>query len=257
MAVRNLGSTGIMVSEIGFGAFKIGRNQKTKYAEHYELPDQSEVNDLLASMLDAGLTLIDTAPAYGTSEERIGRFLADSGRRGEVVLSTKVGERFHEGTSHYDFGASAVEASINESLRRLGVDVLDVVNVHSDGHDLRILEETDVLEVLARRRDRGDLRAIGFSGKTLEGGHVAINHPLGVDVLMIELNLEERGQRPLLQEAGARGIGVLVKKGLASGRASAARSLHWLLEHPEVSSVVVGSRSASHMLENLKLAARW
>ncbi|MEC8735035.1 MAG: aldo/keto reductase, partial [Planctomycetota bacterium] len=62
MALRNLGSTGIMVSEIGFGAFKIGRNQKTKYAEHYELPDQSEVDDLLASMLDAGLTLIDTAP---------------------------------------------------------------------------------------------------------------------------------------------------------------------------------------------------
>ena len=256
MALRNLGSSGLLVSEIGFGAFKIGRNRKTKYPEPYELPDQSQVDQLLGSLLDAGLNLIDTAPAYGTSEQRIGRFLGSSGRREEVVLCTKVGELFEDGQSRYDFTATAVEASIDRSLRTLGVERLDVVNVHSDGRDLEIIGDTEVLEVLDRRRERGDVRAIGFSGKTLEGNRAALAHEVGVDLLMVELNLEERSQLPLLREAGQRGVGILVKKGLASGRASARESLRWLLAAPEISSVVVGSRSATHMLENIELAGR-
>ena len=93
MDMRPLGDTGLVVSVIGFGAFKIGRNQKTKYAEAYDLPEQPEVDALLDRLIEEGISLIDTAPAYGCSEERIGRWLKRSGARDRIVLATKVGER--------------------------------------------------------------------------------------------------------------------------------------------------------------------
>ena len=254
MDLRPLGTTGLEVSPIGFGAFKIGRNQKTKYDHHYELPDQQEVDELLHALLESGITLLDTAPAYGCSEDRIGRFLRHSGARDRVVLATKVGERFEDGRSSWEFDRRSVDASIDRSLQALGTDRLDVVNVHSDGRDLEIIEQTDVLEALGRRRDQGDLRVIGFSGKTLEGHRAAITHPIGIGALMIELNLEQQEQLPILEEATARGIGLLVKKGLASGRAEATTSLRWLLGHQALSSVVIGSMSAAHMQANCLIA---
>ncbi|TXT24440.1 MAG: aldo/keto reductase, partial [Planctomycetota bacterium] len=97
MQLRPLGKTELLVSPLGFGAFKIGRNEKVKYPQPYDLPDDTAVERLLNGVLDAGINLIDTAPAYGISEERIGKFLSQ--RRGEFVLSTKVGERFTNGES--------------------------------------------------------------------------------------------------------------------------------------------------------------
>ena len=254
MELRPLGNTGLEVSPIGFGAFKIGRNQKTKYEHHYELPDQAQVDALLHALLESGITLFDTAPAYGCSEHRLGSFLRDSNTRDRIVLATKVGERFEDGRSSWEFDRAAIDASIDRSLKALGTDHLDVVNVHSDGRDLEIIEHTDVLEALGRRRDRGDLRVIGFSGKTLEGHRAALDHPIGIGALMIELNLEQQEQLPILEEATARGVGLLVKKGLASGRAEAATSLQWLLGHQALSSVVIGSMSAANMQANCSIA---
>src|SRR5258708_28965761 len=133
MNPRPLGRSGIEVPPIGFGAFKIGRNEKTKYAASYELPDEAAVERLLNELLDMGLAYIDTAPAYGLSEERIGR--AISHRRSEFTLSSKVGETFGLGQSQYDFSAAAVRASIERSLRRLQTDVLDIPFIHSHGRD--------------------------------------------------------------------------------------------------------------------------
>ena len=253
MELRTLGATGVQVSPIGFGAFKIGRNQKTKYAEHYDLPDEASVHRLLEGVLDAGITLLDTAPAYGSSEVRLGRYLKASGRRDDVVLSTKVGERFEDGVSRYAFDRDSVTRSIDESLRRLETDRLDLVCVHSNGDDLEIIEKTDVLEVLAERQRRGDIRLIGFSGKSL-AGHLACLEPArGVQVLMVELNPLEDAQAPLLDPASKAGIGVIVKKGLASGRLSASDALPWLLAHQELASVVVGGLSLEHIRENVRL----
>ena len=68
-------------------------------------------------MLDLGITLIDTAPSYGVSEVRLGKAL--DGRRDDVILSTKIGERFTDGKSHYDFSSTAAVKSLQESLQRL------------------------------------------------------------------------------------------------------------------------------------------
>src|SRR5690348_3747969 len=97
MVRRTLGKTGLSVSPIAFGAFKIGRNEKIKYAQGYPLPTEEETARLLNGLLDLGINLIDTAPAYGLSEERIGRHI--SRRRGEFILSTKFGETFENGKS--------------------------------------------------------------------------------------------------------------------------------------------------------------
>ena len=160
---RTLGRTGLEVAPIAFGAFKIGRNEKTKYPQDYELPSDQEVAVLLNAVLDNGINLIDTAPAYGRSESLLGEHL-DS-RRDEFILCTKVGELFQDGRSQYRFDAEAINTSLEGSLRRLRSSLIDVVHVHSDGNDQEIIRRSDVLETLQARRERGDLRFIGFSGK--------------------------------------------------------------------------------------------
>jgi aryl-alcohol dehydrogenase-like predicted oxidoreductase len=253
MELSTLGDSDLEVSPIGFGAFKIGRNLKTKYAEHYELPDDATVHRLLDGVLDAGINLVDTAPAYGSSEARIGEYLKASGRRSEIVLSTKVGERFQDGHSSYAFDRTSISNSIDASLKRLGTDRLDIVCVHSNGDDLEIIHQSDVLEVLAERRRRGDIGEVGFSGKTLEGHQACLAPELGVRVLMVELNPLETAQAALLEDAQTAGVGILVKKGLASGRLSASEALPWLLSHEQVGSVVVGGLSLEHIRENVRL----
>ena len=142
MTARPLGCTGLAVSALGFGSFKIGRNRGIKYAESYELPDELGLRELMAGVLSLGMCYIDTAPAYGTSEERLGRVLADDGEG--VVISTKVGETFEGGESRYEFTPESTRASVERSALRLGREVLDMVFVHSDGNDLEIQDQIGV-----------------------------------------------------------------------------------------------------------------
>jgi len=249
MEPRSLGESGLLLSPIGFGAFKIGRNEGVKYPSGYDLPDDAAVDKLLNAVLDAGINYIDTAPAYGISEERIGRSIAH--RRSEYVLSTKVGETFEKGRSCYDFSAIAVRDSVERSLRRLRTDVLDIVFVHAPRDDLAILDDTDVADTLVALRERGLIRAIGFSGKTVG----AAERTLGwADALMIEYHLEDRSHEELIRRAASNGVGVLVKKGLASGRLPAERAVRFVLGNPGVTSMVVGSLTMKHMLANIRSA---
>jgi aryl-alcohol dehydrogenase-like predicted oxidoreductase len=235
----------VSVSPIGYGAFKIGRNRGIKYPSGYELPDERAVAALLDGILGLGINYIDTAPAYGLSEERLGRALA--GRRGEVVLSTKVGETWGDGGSVHDFSAAAVTESVHRSLERLRTDVIDVVFIHSDGEDRRP-EAVDALRAL---RERGLVRAIGLSGKTVEGAQAAL---AWADALMVEYHMNDRSHAGVIAEAASRGVGVVVKKGLASGRLDPEQAVRFVLETPGVSSLVVGSLSVEHLAANVRVA---
>ncbi len=246
---RELGRTGLRVSPIGFGGFKIGRNQKTKYPAAYDLPSDREVAVLLDGLLELGINYIDTAPAYGLSEERIGRFLAR--RRGDVVLATKVGETFADGASTYDFSREALRRSIERSLERLSTETIDVLLVHSDGRDEWIQNETDAVDVLREFRDRGLVRAIGLSGKTVAGARRALDW---ADVLMVEYHLNDRSHETVIAEAAARAVGVVVKKGLASGRLPADAAIRFVLDNAAVASLVVGGLSLDHFRANLAAA---
>lgn len=249
MSARPLGPTGLLVSPVGFGAFKIGRNQGTKYPTAYELPDEDAVARLLNGVLDAGCTQIDTAPAYGLSEERIGRAIGQ--RRREFVLSTKVGETFEDGRSIYEFSADAVRRSVERSLQRLRTDVLDVVLIHSNGEDRRILTNTDTVPTLQALKSQGLIRAIGLSGKTIEGARLALDW---ADVLMVEYHLQDRSHEAVITEAGERGLGVVVKKGLASGHLPPAEAIRFALSHPHVTNLVIGGLNLDHFRENLRTA---
>ena len=246
MRDRTLGRTGFRVSPIGFGAFKIGRNQGAKYPAGYELPDDAAVERLLNAVLDAGISYIDTAPAYGLSEERIGRFLAR--RRGEFVLSTKVGETFTDGKSSFDFSSAGIRASVQRSLLRLQTDAIDVVFIHSDGNDLAILNRSDAVATLLELKASGVVRAIGMSGKTVEG---ALESLKWADVLMVEYHLQDRSHEQVITAAAERGVGVVVKKGLAAGHLSAADALRFVLGNPHVASMVVGGLNVDHIRANI------
>lgn len=250
MSLRPLGSTGLSVSSLGFGAFKIGRNERIKYPQPYDLPDDATTERLLNGVLDLGINLIDTAPAYGVSEERIGRFL--NHRRNEFVLSTKVGERWIGGESVYDFSGAAVRASVAESLRRLQTDVVDILLVHSNGDDLAIQQQTDLVPTLQKLKLAGYARHIGFSGKTVSGHKAALDW---ADVVMVEYHTQDQSQAELMAQANQRGIGVLVKKGLASGHLVAGPAIQFVLSNAAVSSLVIGGLNFDHWKSNWSEAA--
>ncbi len=246
---RRLGRTGLTVSPIGFGAFKIGRAEGTKYPAGYELPDDASVTRLLNGVLDSGINLIDTAPAYGLSEERIGRAIAH--RRDEYVLSTKVGETFENGQSTYDFSSDAIRRSVARSLQRLNTEVIDVLLIHSDGNDLQIQNETDAVATVQELRDKGLAKSIGFSGKTVRGARAAL---AWVDVLMVEYHLQDTSHETLITEAAEADVGILVKKGLASGHLEADASIRFVLENRGVTSLVIGGLNLDHIRANIRAA---
>ncbi len=242
MKVRALGGTGIRVSVLGLGTVKLGRNQRVTYPHPFAVPDDAAAGRLLDCAADVGINLLDTAPAYGDSESRLGRLLG--ARRRNWVVCTKVGEEFTAGRSRFDFSAAHVRRSVRRSLERLRTDYLDVVLIHSNGSDLDVLERSDALETLTALKAAGSIRAVGISHKTVAGGRRAL--ALGCDVIMATLNSAERGQADVVGEAGRRGRGVLVKKALNSGRAGLA-SLRFAAGQPGVSSVVVGTIDPDHL----------
>ena len=250
MLARTLGGTGISVSPIGYGTVKIGRNQKTKYGD-FLIPTDAEAKNLLLGILDLGINLIDTAPAYGLSETRIGNILADHRKR--FILSTKVGETFVDGKSYYDFGVSAIENSVGESLRRLRTDYVDILLVHSNGQDREILDQSDVIETLQRLRSKGWARAIGFSGSNIQAERTCLDW---ADIMMIEYHAENTTRGELIDRAQAAGVGVLVKKGLDSGRLSPTESVGCVLAKPAVSSMVIGGLNLAHFAQNCALATQ-
>lgn len=247
MRYRPLGTTGIDVSVLGLGTVKLGRNAQVKYPRSFELPTDAEARRLLDCAADLGINLLDTAPAYGTSEARLGALLR--GRRRRWVLCTKVGEEFEEGRSWFDFSAAHVRRSVTRSLERLRTDYLDVVLIHSDGADLEILDGGETLAELQTLKRAGWIRAVGISHKSEQGGRRAL--AAGCDVIMAALNIEQRQESALIGEAGELQRGVLVKKALASGHAGA-ESLAFAAAHPGVSSVVVGTLDPEHLRANVR-----
>ena len=247
---RQLGSTDLLVSPLALGTVKLGRNTQVKYPAAFELPDDKQATALLDTAAALGINLVDTAPAYGDSEARLGRLLP--GKRTDWVICTKAGEFFEGGQSRYDYSAEAVTASVIESLRLLDTDYLDMVLVHSDGNDEAILDETDVLETLFRFKDAGEVRTVGFSAKTPTGALSAL--PL-VDVLMLPLDPGDTSHLPVIEAAGEQGCGVLLKKIFASGHhPDPADCIRFTLGAKGVSAAVVGTINPNHLAANVQAA---
>ncbi len=252
---RTLGSTGLRISPLGLGTVKLGRDRQVKYPSPFVIPDDTQAAALLACAQECGINLIDTAPAYGTSEERLGVLL--DGQRDQWIIVTKVGEEFDNasGQSRFDFSAAHIRTSIERSLRRLRTEFLDCVLIHSDGNDEQILCQSEAIATLESLKDKGLLRSFGLSAKTVDGARAAVRC---CDCLMLPLNRSHIEMQPVIEEACARGVGVLIKKALQSGHHAhqAREALGFVLTQPGVSSAIVGTINPDHLRANVA-AARW
>jgi aryl-alcohol dehydrogenase-like predicted oxidoreductase len=199
MEKRKFGKTDMEFSVLGFGGVEIGWNNEAL----------ETVEELLNSALDAGLNVIDTAAAYRTSEELIGK--AVGGRRKEYFLLTKCGAV--EGFTRYDWSKKGVLETIEQSLRKLRTDYLDIAQLHSCSAE--ILRQGDCIEGLQRAVEKGYTRYIGYSGDN-EDAKYAIE--LNVfDSLQTSVSVADQaaidGNIPLAAE---RGLGVIAKRPIAN-----------------------------------------
>ena len=259
MEMRLLGSTGLRVSVVGLGTVKFGRLRGLKYAVGERLPSDGEIAELLGVASELGINVLDTAPAYGSSEERLGVYFRGAGSvaRDRWVLMTKAGEEFDGERSRFDFSPRGIRASVERSLVRLGTDRLDVVLLHSDGEmelGLGPKREEAMGELRALQRE-GKVVAVGASTKSIDGGRWAVERG---DVAMLTLNAVERGDLGAIELAAKLGRGVVIKKALGSGAAagptvgmSAGEAVSAVVQTAGVSSVIVGTTSPAHLRQNV------
>jgi aryl-alcohol dehydrogenase-like predicted oxidoreductase len=196
MLQREFGKTGLRVSIVGLGAGHIG---SASFSER-------DCETLLNTALDEGITLIDTAPGYGLSEERIGRLL--SHRRRELVLSTKCGYGV-PGVS--DWTGECIRRGVEQALTRLRTDVIDVLYLHSCPRD--VLERDDIQSALDDAVRAGKVRAAGYSGDG-EPLRAAVAMP-AMRALQASVNLcDQRAINDIASAAGMKGM--IAKRPLAN-----------------------------------------
>lgn len=254
------------VSLLGLGTVKIGRNEQVKYPRAFDLPDDREVLALLECARVEGINLLDTAPAYGMSEERLGNLLGKW--RDDFIIVSKAGEDFVGGESVFDFSRAGIQKSVEGSLRRLRTDRIEGILLHSDGRDLDILENSGAVEALIDCKESGKILAAGISTKTVAGGCKAIE--MGLDMVMVTYNPWHRDEEAVLDLAAESGnCSVLIKKGFGSGWFGTAdgegqkdgedpvtRALDFIFSHPASTAVVSGTINLSHLRENAAAARR-
>ena len=206
MRYRPLGSTGLDVSEIGFGAASWWG--KSAF-------DERQAIALVHAAIDGGVTFFDTGSSYsaGEAEPRLGRALKgrDASR---LMVATKAGT-FHSGGGRIrrDFSPQAVTASAERSLRNLGLDVVPLLQLH--GPAISELND-DLLAALSHLKGRGLVRALGLNSFD----PAVIDHALGMaafDVVMVDYNVLRPEREPLIARAAAAGRGVLAGMALAMG----------------------------------------
>lgn len=262
---RTLGKTGIRVSPLGLGTVKFGRTEKVKYPTPFDLPDENFLTDLIAQAKSLGINLIDTAPAYGLAEKRLGRLLA--GQRADWVIAGKAGENFENGESHYDFTPAAIRRSVEKSLQNLQTDYLDVLLLHATQGDADLCRDDALLKTLADLKSEKLVRAVGMSTYSVEAGLLGAEI---FDVLMIGYNLGWRAEEPVIQAAAQNGCGILLKKVFNSGHAIAEdrgqktedrddivlETFKFIFQNPAVAAAIVGTINPKHLCENVEKLLR-
>ena len=257
-----LGKTDLYISRLGLGTVKLGRNQGVKFPEAFALPSDAEARELLNLARDLGINLLDTAPAYGVSEERLGGLLR--GERKEWIICSKAGESFDGIESHFDFSPEALRKSLDRSLRQLRTDFVDILLIHSDGNDSDIIHRDQVLHTLAQFKREGWIRAFGMSTKTLAGGLLCARE---ADMVMTTYDPELDADRELLDECAAQNTGVLLKKIFNSGhllnqpqtqnkspRAAIEQQMQLIFSHKAVNSAIIGTLNCQHLRDNVACA---
>jgi aryl-alcohol dehydrogenase-like predicted oxidoreductase len=291
MQKRPFGKTGMHVSPLGWGAAEIGFEN---------IPDKT-VDALLGVALDQGLNVIDTAECYMDSEEKLGRALG--GKRHECLLFTKCGHappvrpaglvtRASRklwrpigralGQTLPDWDPRLLERTIDQSLRRLQTDWIDLIQLHSCSEET--LRRGRVIEVLERARQAGKARFIGYSGDGAAARYAVESGRF--DTLQTSINIADQQAIELtLPLAAERGMGVIAKRPVANavwkhavkpensyhhvywGRIQKLRydflgdpdqavemALRFTLSAPGVQTAIVGTTKPEHWRKNVQYA---
>jgi aryl-alcohol dehydrogenase-like predicted oxidoreductase len=285
ISTRTLGRTGADVTILSYGAMELRGQPRGP-----EIADE-DAGRLLNRVLDGGINLIDTSPDYGRSEELIGRYLGH--RRDEFFLASKCGCPLNppaDATPPYahDYTPANVRADVEQSLRRLATDRLDLVQVHMSPSQTT-LEQDHTVETLQQLQAEGKTRFIGMSGILPHlPGHIA----MGVfDVFQIPYSAVQRDHEQLITEAADAGAGTFIRGGAARGAAAEDKNwrvgplsqeaglgqrnwegsgiadllseagltsmefvLRFTLSHPDLSTTIVGTANPDHLASNIAIA---
>jgi aryl-alcohol dehydrogenase-like predicted oxidoreductase len=274
LPTRTLGRTGFEATVLGFGAMEL-----RGAAHHAARPITPEEADaVLNGVLDSGINYIDTSIDYGESEENIGKFLAH--RRDEYFLASKCGCPV---TTHsapggerppHTFDRENLVAGIEQSLRRLQTDHLDLVQFHHSP-SVEDLEKEGALEVLAEFQAAGKIRFIGSSSirPNIEG---LIDLDV-FDVFQIPYSALQRDHEEIISEAARHGAGIVIRGGIARGEPGEGQGkeetwaafdekaladlldgasptefmLRFTISHPDLTTTIVGTRNPRHLAENV------
>ena len=207
-----LGRTGLNVTRLGYGAMEL------RGTDHFPRLSGKDAGALLNGVLDSGINYIDTSPDYGYSEQIIGEQIAH--RRGEFYLASKCGcpvdevDTPHARRKPHDYSRANVRAGVEQSLRRMRTDHLDVVQFHVPP-DRKVLEENDSVAELLALQQEGKVRFIGSSSTLPElAGHVAMDV---FDVFQIPYSLIEREHEEAIHRAAESGAGIVIRGGVSRG----------------------------------------
>ena len=217
IAKRTLGSTGYEVTALAYGAMELRGGPRGRDI------DPEEAGRILNAVLDGGINMIDTSIDYGISEELIGRYI--SHRRNEYFLASKCGcwaggseppadAALTGGRFPHVFTRENIIAGVEQSLRRMNTDHLDLVQFHASPSQ-SVLEQHGAVETLLDLQREGKVRFLGMSG-TLPNlpDHVA----MGVfDAFQIPYSAVEREHEEAMAQAVEAGSGVIIRGGVAKG----------------------------------------
>lgn len=281
---KAFGRTGFEATRLGFGAMEL--------AGLGDASAEKEVDRLLNAVLDSGINFIDTSPDYAASEELLGRHLEH--RRDEYFLASKCGcivgrqPAFKDGRLEHDFSRANVRAGVEQSLRRLRTDHLDLVQIHSSPTRAEIEEQGTVEEMIALR-DEGKVRFLGMSSvlPDLED-HIG----MGVfDAFQIPYSALQPEHEEVISRAAASGAATIIRGGVARGAPAPDYDderehdfwrkfvdekrdvwaqakldellgdlsrmefmLRFVLAHPELDTTIVGTKNADHLAANVRVA---
>ena len=282
LPTTTLGRTGETVTNLGYGAMEL-RSRRV---------EDVDADRILNAVLDAGINVIDTAPDYGMSEEHIGR--AISHRRDEYFLASKcgcpVGAAVGEsatGPREHVFTRENIRAGVEQSLRRMRVEHLDLVQFHMSP-DPETLAEHDAVAELVALRAEGKIRFLGISG-TLPNLPAQIDTGL-FDAFQIPYSAVEREHEESITAAARAGGGTIIRGGVAKGMRDAPRDyperyretmqarkerfertdiqdllgemtpmefmLRFTISHPDAHTTIVGTKNPEHLAANVAAASK-
>lgn len=213
MKYRQLGRTNLNVSRIALGTVELGMDYGLRHSGESNLLSKDDAIRLLHYAIDRGINLFDTAPAYGTIEEILGKVI---GPRSDCYIATKVSIPAYEGRLLTGKKLQKqIDSSLQGSLHALRRDSLDIVQIHNT--TLEVIKRGEMMEMLLEAQHRGDVRFVGASVYT-EAEALAVIKSGYFDVLQVAYSiLDQRMASAVFPAAKEAGVGIINRSALVKG----------------------------------------